>query len=224
MTDVRSKNAGRNSGLNIPGRSGQNLNSKAEDSTPVISSGGSRLGWRIVVEQTVTGLGYDLVDLERSPRGLLRVFIDRRSGRSYPSGDSEFVTVDDCEAVTRQLLYALEVDGAAYERLEVSSPGLDRPLKTPADFERFSGLEISLTLKMPFQGRKVWKGVLQAAAGAWSLNIKDGKDEQVLGFALDEVREARLVPVVDFKGRRNKTADAVQEPAAKPGIDGGQDR
>ena len=216
--------SGQKAGKKRAERGGQNLNSRAEDNTPVISSGGSRLGWRNVVEQTVTGLGYDLVDLERSARGLLRVFIDRQPGRSYVSGDGEFVTVDDCEAVTRQLLYALEVDGAAFERLEVSSPGLDRPLKTAADFERFCGLEVSLTLKMPFQGRKVWKGVLQAAEGGWSLSFKDGKEDQVLGFALDEVREARLVPVVDFKGRRNKTAGVAQEPAAQPGIDGGQDR
>jgi ribosome maturation factor RimP len=106
----------------------------------------------------------------------------------------------------------------------VSSPGLDRPLKTPADFELFCGLEISLTLKMPFQGRKVWKGVLQSAESGWNLSLKEGKDEQVLSFVFDEVREARLVPVVDFKGRRNKTAGVVQEPAAKPEIDGGLDR
>ena len=80
------------------------------------------------IEVTVTGLGYELVDVEREPRGLLRVTIDRLPGRSYPSGPTgdgaEFVTVDDCELVTRQLQYSLEVDGVAYERLEVSSPGL----------------------------------------------------------------------------------------------------
>ena len=184
----------------------------------------SRLGWRIVVEQTVTGLGYELVDLERSARGLLRVFIDRQVGRNYPTGESEFVLVDDCEQVTRQLQYALEVDGAAYERLEVSSPGLDRPLRHEADYLRFAGQEISLTLKLPFQGRKVWKGLLQRADSGWSLVFTEGKQEQVFGFVLDEVREARLVPVVDFKGRRNKTADVAQEPASAPGFDGGEDR
>jgi len=176
------------------------------------------------VEQTVTGLGYELVDVERSTRGLLRVFIDRLPGRQYPGGDGEFVTVDDCEQVTRQLQYALEVDSVAYERLEVSSPGLDRPLKRAADFERFTGHEVSLTLKLPFQGRKVWRGVLSAGAGSqqesgWRLVFTDAKTraEQVLDFALDEVREARLVPVIDFKGLRR---DAT--PPAADGVTPGQ--
>jgi ribosome maturation factor RimP len=194
-------------------------------------AGLQRLGWRQVVDQTVGGLGYDLVEVERSAKGLLRVFIDRRAGRVYPTGDSEFVTVDDCEAVTRQLQYALEVDGVAYERLEVSSPGLDRPLKSEADFQRFAGQEASVTLKLPFQGRKVWKGVLQRAESRWSLVIADGKQEQVFGFAFDEVREARLVPVVDFKGRRNKAAVPSAAPmgsgpvaGATPRTDGDLDR
>ena len=192
---------------------------------------GPRLGWREAIAATVGGLGFDLVDVERAPRGLLRVTIDRQSGRSYPV-PSEFVLVDDCEIVTRQLQYALEVEGLEYSRLEVSSPGLDRPLKTEADFERFAGQAISLVLKAPFQGRKNWQGVLSraepAAEGAaesadagegacgWRLVFKDGKVEQVLGFAFDEVREARLVPVVDFKGRRpgSKAADDAQPGAA----------
>jgi ribosome maturation factor RimP len=184
-----------------------------------------RLGWRRVVDQTVGGLGYDLVDVERSAKGLLRVFIDRRPGRAYPTGDGEFVTVDDCESVTRQLQYALEVDGVAYERLEVSSPGLDRPLKSEADCERFAGQDVSVTLKVPFQGRKVWKGVLQRADAGWTLVFLEGKQEQVFGFSLDEVREARLVPVVDFKGRRKTATGAAASPSpettgAEPADDG----
>lgn len=175
--------------------------------------------WRDAIEQTVTGLGYDLVDVERSTRGLLRVYIDRVAGTAYPGEPGEFVTVDDCERVTRQLQYALEVDGVDYDRLEVSSPGLDRPLRREADYARFAGLEVSVTLKQPFQGRKAWKGVLgrqEGEAAGWCLAVKEGKTEQVLGFTLEEVREARLVPVVDFKGRRGRKADA------QP--DGGQER
>jgi len=180
--------------------------------------------WRASIEQTVTGLGYELVDIERSARGLLRVFIDRVPGRSYPSGEGEFVTVEDCEQVTRQLQYVLEVDGVAYERLEVSSPGLDRPLKTVADFERFAGQEIQLTLKLPFQGRKVWRGVLNGTnEQGFAIVFNDGKADQVLEFKLEEVREARLVPVVDFKGRRGKNIGAAPA-AAEQGVDGGQDR
>lgn len=177
---------------------------------------------RSAIESTVTGLGYELVDVEREPRGLLRVTIDRIPGKSYPSGDSEFVTVDDCELVTRQLQYSLEVDGVAYERLEVSSPGLDRPLKTEEHYQRFAGLQVSITLKQPFQGRKAYKGLLGRTDTGWSLVFDDGKGQQELGFALDEVREARLVPVVDFKGRKKAAGSAQAD--TKAAQDGGQDR
>lgn len=186
---------------------------------PRDAAGAARRDWRATIEQTVTGLGFELVDIERSARGLLRVFIDRVPGRVYAVG-GEFVTVEDCEQVTRQLQYLLEVEAVAYERLEVSSPGLDRPLKRVADYGRFAGREISLTLKLPFQGRKVWRGLLAAGEGeGWSLHMNDGKTEQMLAFTLDEVREARLVPVVDFKGRRNAKAGAAQNE-----VDGGQGR
>jgi ribosome maturation factor RimP len=161
--------------------------------------------WQIAVEKTVAALGYELVDAERSSGGLLRVFIDRVPvpGAVEPA----FVTVEDCEKVTRQLQHVLEVDGFDYARLEVSSPGLDRPLKRPADWQRFSGATIDLTLRMPFQGRKKWRGVLTAREGGeggegWRIVFDDGKGEQALDFTLPEVREARLVPVLNFKGRR----------------------
>ena len=89
--------------------------------------------WQQAVERTVTGLGYELVDLERSGGGLLRVFIDRVPGKAYPSGESQSVTVDDCETVTRQLQYVLEVEQCDYSRMEVSSPCVDLPLKPEAD-------------------------------------------------------------------------------------------
>lgn len=166
----------------------------------------------VMVEQTVSGLGYDLVDIERGSRGLLRVYID-----CLPASGQEFITVEDCEKVTRQLQHVLEVEGCSYERLEVSSPGLDRPLKKPADFERFIGHDIEIQLKEPFLGRRKFKGVLmsqvspegegaappQAGEGPmWQLMFQEHAASQVLGFSFHELREARLVPVVDFKGRR----------------------
>lgn len=183
-----------------------------------VSGGGHQ-----AIAATVSGLGYELVDVERGQRGLLRVTIDRIPGQAYLHGGvadgGEFITVDDCEVVTRQLQYALEVEGLDYARLEVSSPGLDRPLKTEADYERFAGLDVNLALKAPFQGRKHWQGRLERAEAGWSLVFKDGKAEQVLGFAFDEVREARLVPVVNFKGRAPSTAS----PAAQAADDGGSE-
>jgi ribosome maturation factor RimP len=191
--------------------------------------------WQGVVERTVTGLGYDLVDAEKSAGGLLRVFIDHLP----PS--NEFITVDDCEKVTRQLQHVLEVEACAYERLEVSSPGLDRPLKKAADYARFVGEQIEITLKLPFKGRKKFSGELQALGEGWRLVLaKDpragkgpkkaaaqvaGADtDQALDFSLDEVREAHLVPVVDFKGRRFAAPESQATGAGLPDveIDGGR--
>lgn len=181
------------------------------------------MNWQAAVERTVTGLGYDLVDIERSAGGLLRVTIDRLAGD--PNG--EFVTVDDCEKVTRQLQHVLEVEACEYARLEVSSPGLDRPLKKLADYARFAGAQVELTLKLPFQGRKKYRGQLQPNGEGWRLVLpveKKGEPEQALDFSLGEVREARLVPVLDFKGRRAKPA--ADEGDAAPGtqVDGGRER
>ncbi len=222
-----------------------------------------RVGWQTAISGTVEGLGYELVDIERAQRGLLRITIDRVPGRAYHArggavsagvaGDGgEFVTVEDCEKVTRQLQFALEVEGLDYARLEVSSPGLDRPLKRPADYERFAGQAVQVVLKQPFKGRKNWQGVLTpavqpaaatvtsvsadaaegelaradaaapaAAANSWALVFKEGKTEQVLNFAFDEVREARLVPVVNFKGRKAQDGGGVQAPDTAPKQDGG---
>jgi len=172
----------------------------------------ARQGWQQAITSTVQGLGYDLIDVERAGRGLLRVTIDRIPGRVYGAPGApdagEFITVEDCEAVTRQLQYVLEVEGLEYARLEVSSPGLDRPLRHDADYRRFAGQAVKITLREPFEGRKHWEGVLSLAEaeGAYTLSFKKGTAEQQLGFVLAEVREARLVPVLDFKGRKARPA------------------
>lgn len=189
------------------------------------------MSWSQAVERTVTGLKYELVEVERSAGGLLRVFIDRLPGQAYPTGEHEFVTVEDCEAVTRQLQHVLEVENVDYARLEVSSPGLDRPLTTPEHYSRFAGQQVLITLKLPFQGRKKFQGLLQSAEPAesglagegWQLVFNDGKVDQVLDFAFDEVREARLVPVLDFKGRRGKGTQVAPQGAGGHHADGGQE-
>jgi ribosome maturation factor RimP len=166
------------------------------------------MSWQEAIERTVSAMGYELVDAERSAGGLLRVFIDRLAGRVYDSGAGEAVTVADCEHVTRQLQYALDVDAIDYARLEVSSPGLDRPLRKPADWQRFAGNEVDLTLRSPFQGRKRWRGLLQPRDAGWRLVLPGdaGHTGEALDFDLNEVREARLVPQLDFKGRRARPA------------------
>ena len=203
------------------------------------------------IETTVRGLGYDLVEVERGPGGLLRVTIDHPAA----GGTERFIQVDDCEKVTRQLQHVLEVDGVAYERLEVSSPGLDRPLRTAADFARFAGHEVEIGLKLPFKGRKRFRGELlahgdgwrlvlaptaakaaakkhaasrsaqarAAAAGPQPLATPEAEEVKVLDFSLDEVREARLVPVIDFKGRRfAPQGAAAHEARAQDETDGGR--
>ncbi|MBA3772797.1 MAG: ribosome maturation factor RimP [Ramlibacter sp.] len=177
-----------------------------------------------IVEQTVTGLGYELVEIERSAGGLLRITIDL----PWNPGDEQFINVEDCEKVTRQLQFALEVEGAEYKRLEVSSPGIDRPLRSEKDFERFAGQAVDVTLKTPMgaaadgqvaANRKKFRGTLERAeAGGWQVvwsdepPVKPGqkvsrKKEpaplRALGFTLDELKEARLAPIVDFKGRKS---------------------
>ena len=133
------------------------------------------------VETTVVGLGYELVDLEVSGKGLMRVFLDKPAG----------ITVEDCELVSRQLTRLFAVEGVDYARLEVSSPGLDRPLKKEADFHRFRGEKVQLKLRLPHEGRKNFVGLLgEVQDGVLQLNI-EGK--QVL-IALSNVDKARLVP------------------------------
>ncbi len=212
------------------------------------------MSWQQALERTVTGLGYDLVDVERSAGGLLCVTIDRLAGRVYSTGPGEVIVVEDCEIVTRQLQFLLEVEAVDYARLEVSSPGIDRPLKRLADWQRFVGAEVEITLLEPFQDRRKWRGELacgdsdagwrlilpldkpvsrtsakRAAKAAAAGGVPDSATAQrTLDFLLDEVREARLVPVVDFKGRRDQglDVDAGQGLGQMPEdqmVDGGQD-
>lgn len=187
-----------------------------------------------LVAQTVHGLGFDFVELARSSGGLLRVTIDvpwpPSPSPDGGAGPQRFITVEDCEKVTRQLQFVLEVEGVQYSRLEVSSPGIDRPLRNAQDFERFVGQVIDITLKAAVgaagQGqvhanRKKFRGTLEKREEndgvfvwqiVWSdeVPLKPGQKVskkrappplQALGFALDELREARLAPIVSFKGR-----------------------
>lgn len=172
------------------------------------------LSWQAVVEKTVTGLGYEVVGCERSAGGLLRVYIDKPLVNGQEP--EQPVNVEDCERVTRQLRYVMEVEEIDYQRLEVSTPGLDRPLNHAGDYARFSGHEVEITLREAFQGRKKYKGVLAPAEGvaddalaastSWRVIFSDGKTEQALDFALDEVRSAKLVPEIVFKNRASGTA------------------
>ncbi|BAO29335.1 ribosome maturation factor RimP [Sulfuritalea hydrogenivorans] len=146
-----------------------------------------------LIETTVTGLGYELVEFETSPRArLLRVFIDRPEGaQTEKSG----ISVEDCAAVSNQLSRVFMVENIDYDRLEVSSPGLDRPLVKPADYRRFAGQDVQLKLRVPLGNQRNFSGVLeglQEEAGAEMVCLRT--NDTVQRFALENVDRARLVP------------------------------
>lgn len=136
-----------------------------------------------LLDQAVTQMGYELVDLEMSNRGkLLRLFIDKPSG----------VNIDDCALVSEQIsnLLAVEQD-IDYDRLEISSPGLDRVLKKVSDFDRFVGSKVQVRLRVPLAGQKKFVGVLRGIEqGIVRVELETGMQD----FDLSNVDKARLVP------------------------------
>ena len=172
-----------------------------------------------LVERTVSGLGYELVDLERAGHGLLRVTLDTTS----PGG----IGLEDCERVSRQLTHLFAVEGVDYDRLEVSSPGLDRPLRRRRDFERFVGAEVAVQLHAPQDGRRKFRGTLLDVGGEGAaewIRLRESppptqrvrgaaKSKQaaepplpVFELAINEIDKARLVPQVDFGSKARAVA------------------
>lgn len=140
-----------------------------------------------IIEQAVVGLGYELVDFETSPRArLLRVFIDRPAAATR-SG----ITVEDCAAVSNHLTRLFMVENIDYDRLEVSSPGMDRPLKKPADFVRFAGQDVQIKLRIPEGVQRNFSGTILACAED---RVRIGTTEGEREFAFDNIDKARLVP------------------------------
>ena len=128
-------------------------------------------------------MGYELVDLQVSNRGgLLRLFIDKPGG----------IGLEDCAAVSRQLIRVLEVEGVEYDRLEVSSPGLDRPLRKAQDFARFAGQKADVRMRTAdASGRRRFVGVLRGEnQGRVSLELEG----QTVALAIEDIDRARLVP------------------------------
>ena len=148
-----------------------------------------------LLETTVDGLGYELVSVELSNRGrMLRIFIDKPAAGPQDAVASG-ITVDDCARVSNQLARVLEVEGIDYDRLEVSSPGLDRPLKKEADFVRFAGEQARLSVRLPVGGRRNFVGVMRSVAdGKLELEIEGG----TVSLDIANIDKARLVPKVEF--------------------------
>lgn len=138
-----------------------------------------------LLEPTLAGLGYELVDAQVSNRGkLLRVFIDKPAG----------INVEDCAQVSRHLIRVFAVEGIDYDRLEVSSPGLDRPLSKPADFVRFAGESVDVRMRVADAGgRRRFVGLLRGAEdGVVTVEV----DGQPVALRLDDMERARLVPAL----------------------------
>ncbi len=175
---------------------------------------------RELIEPTIRGLGYELLEVHRAADGLLRVTVDTTS-------PARGIGLDDCERISRQLTHLMAVEQVDYERLEVSSPGLDRPLVGAREFVRFAGSPVHVQLKAPLQGRRRFQGRLMGLdgqAGAERVRIAvDPSDAappargrarraaarpagggQVLELPLADIEKARLVPQIDFGGARGR--------------------
>ena len=143
-----------------------------------------------LLERTVGGLGYGLADFEYINNGrMLRVFIEKTHELGQ---DTANVTLADCASVSQQLQRVLEVEGIDYDRLEVSSPGLDRRLKKAADFARFAGHEVHVRLRHAVNGRRNFTGTVRAVEGDRVEFDYDSGGR--LAFDLADLDRARLVP------------------------------
>ena len=135
-----------------------------------------------ILQNSVSAMGYDLVELEIANRGrLMRVFIDKADG----------VDVEDCAKVSNHLTRLLTVEGVDYDRLEVSSPGLDRPLKRPRDFARFVGERAQIKIRLPLNGRRRFIGKLHNVG---EIGIELDVDGELMSIAFSDIDKARLVP------------------------------
>ncbi len=180
-----------------------------------------------IIQNTVEGLGFEFVEFERLPRGMMRVTID-----STAEGG---VSINDCEMVSDQITHLFTVEGIEYDRLEVSSPGVERPLKRVADWRRFVGSPVHVELYEPLHaegfpeaGRRKFDGKIlavtgedgsemiefsyeeievartpsQAARAKASKNKKAKADPVAIAFAFNDVDRANLIAQLDFKGKQ----------------------
>lgn len=163
-----------------------------------------------LTREAVAAMDLEVIDVERAPLGLLRVTIDRPfvgqdAGRTGLVSD---IKIEDCERVSRQLSRVYEVEGIDYRRLEVGSPGVDRPLKTEVDFERFVGERVDVRLREAVDSRRSFQGVLQLSSGQdgskrFVVQYQENKGEtKQVSFDVADVERAKLDPLLDFKGRK----------------------
>ena len=140
------------------------------------------------IEKIVSQLGYELVDVEMINHGqLLRIFIDKPN----------VIDIEDCVLVSNQLNHALSVEEEySFDRLEVSSPGIDRVIKRLEDFDRFKGEKVKIKLRSIFLNRKNFSGILRGIKGK---NILLEFDRSIIEISHENIDRARLDPVLQFK-------------------------
>ncbi|MDB1145309.1 MAG: ribosome maturation factor RimP [Alcaligenaceae bacterium] len=148
-----------------------------------------------LTQEAIMGFDVELVDVAYEKSGLLVVTLDKEGG----------IQIEDCEQVSRHLSRVYEVENVAYQRLEVGSPGINRPLKRLQDYQRFVGERVQIKLREAFNNQKVFTGVLgqsqdSTEEDAFSLLIQTPKQpDQLLEFSFHEVEKAKLDPVINFK-------------------------
>ncbi|MDK4681253.1 ribosome maturation factor RimP [Kingella negevensis] len=140
-----------------------------------------------ILDTTLPGLGYELVDFELTAQGTLRVFIDKEGG----------ITVEDCATVSNHLSRVFMVEDVDYKNLEISSPGLDRPLKKASDFVRFLGSMVKLKTRLPVDGQKNFIARLDSFDEA-TQTIHLSFDSKVAAIELSNVDKARIKPEFKF--------------------------
>ena len=138
-----------------------------------------------ILDKTLPGLGYELVDFELTAQGTLRVFIDKEGG----------ITVEDCATVSNHLSRLFMVEDVDYKQLEISSPGLDRPLKKAADFVRFAGEQAKIKTRLPIEGQKNFIGCIEGCENDTVRLAFDGKEVLI---ELSNIDKARLKPEFKF--------------------------
>ena len=164
--------------------------------------------WEKVVTDIAAGMGYEVVDLDFCQSGLVRIFID-------VLGFEREINVGDCEQLTKQLLYQLPVEGLSFDRLEVSSPGVDRKLTKIRHFERFLGCKVKVCLKEPLKGQRNFEGVLgrdgldkdtvnreSSSGNSFSIRVERSDLNMTLSFCVADLSSASLVRETSVKRRR----------------------
>ena len=141
-----------------------------------------------ILETTLPGMGYELVDVELTAQGILRVFIDKEGG----------ITVEDCATVSNHLSRVFMVEDVDYKHLEISSPGLDRPLKKAADFVRFAGSMVKLKTRLPVDGQKNFIGRIQSFDEATQILVLAEENGKTISIPLGDIDKARLKPEFKF--------------------------